>query len=242
MPAGVDKRFLLVAAPLHSRRDFLIGFSSSLLHRRKVSSPTLTNQRIEALDLIRGIAVCGLVLINSIEIGFGAIPLVYPLDFPESERTLWTVVMGLGCGKFASQFAALFGAGMILFCDRAEASGRSAASVYLPRLGWLLVFGMLHAYLIWHGDVLVSYAVTGFVLFWCRNWSAKTFFIIGGALMVSFVAPLIVGAIACLFIDFSPLDEYTDQILESIRTEEEKETAALTGSWLEQMKSRALYA
>lgn len=207
-----------------------------------MSSPTIGSSRIEALDLVRGIAVCGLVPINSIEFGFGSMELLYPIGFSETDRAVWMLVMGLGCGKFATLFAALFGAGMILFSERAEASGRSAASIFLPRLGWLFFFGMLHAYLIWHGDILVSYAVTGLVLFWCRNWSGKVFLIIGSALMASFIAPMILGGIVCHFVDFSQYNEDWSEIREEILAEGGKETEALTGSWGEQMKVRALYA
>ncbi len=207
-----------------------------------MSSPAIGSNRIEALDLVRGIAVCGLVPINSIEFGFGSMEMIYPIGFSETDRVVWMLVMGLGCGKFATLFAALFGAGMILFCERAEASGRSPGSIYLPRLGWLFFFGMLHAYLLWHGDILVSYSITGFVLFWCRKWTAKVFLIVGCALMVSFVAPLILGAIICHFVDFSQFENDWAEIRESILSEGEKETKALTGTIADQMKTRALYA
>lgn len=167
--------------------------------------------------------------------------LLYPLDLDGADRTLWMLVMGLGAGKFATLFASLFGAGMILFCGRAETSGRSAASRYLPRLAWLFVFGILHAYLIWHGDILVSYAVTGFVLFWCRNWSAKVFFIIGSALLFTFAFPLVVGAVICHLVDIPVMDEWSE-LAAAVRSEGVKDTAALTGSWVEQMKFRAVYA
>lgn len=207
-----------------------------------MNSPTIATQRIESLDLIRGIAVCGLVAINSIEFGFGSIELIYPLDFSQLDRTLWAIVMGLGCGKFVTLFGALFGAGMLLFCSRAEASGRPASGVYLPRLGWLLLFGILHAYLLWYGDILVTYAVTGFALFWCRNWPAKVFLLIGGILLATFVVPVLLGALVCQFIDFSEYREDAKEIIESIRSEQASETAALTGSLGEQLKHRAIYA
>jgi uncharacterized protein len=206
-----------------------------------VNTPLLERNRVEALDLVRGIAVCGLVPINSIDFGFSSMLLLYPLDLAGADRTLWMLVMGLGAGKFATLFASLFGAGMILFCGRAETSGRSAASRYLPRLAWLFVIGLLHAYLIWHGDILVSYAVTGFVLFWCRNWSAKVFFFIGSALLFTFVFPLVVGAVICHLVDIPVMEEWSE-LAAAVRSEGVKETAALTGSWVEQMKFRAVYA
>lgn len=207
-----------------------------------MTAPTLETQRIEALDLIRGFAVCGLVLINSIEFGYGANPIVYPLDFSEGDRILWALVMGLGCGKFATLFGALFGAGMLLFCERAELAGRSPGRMYLPRLGWLLFFGILHAYLFWHGDILVSYAVAGFVFFWFRNWSAKVFFLIGGILLALFLVPFFASALACSFIDFSPYEDELKKFADMMRAEGEREIASFSGSWWEQMKARAFYA
>ncbi len=228
--------------PFQFRRNFLIGFLAPLTHGPDVNSPTLSTQRIESLDLIRGFAVCGLIAINGIEFGFGSIPLIYPLDFSEGERGLWAMVMGLGAGKFATLFSALFGAGLLLFCGRVEASGRSAASVYLPRLGWLLVFGMLHAYLLWHGDILVTYAVAGFVLFWCRNWSAKIFAILGGVLFGTMVIPMILGAVVSHFIDFEPFAENFEGIADAMRKEDANEAEAMAGSWSDQMRMRAIYA
>lgn len=234
--------YAVVGEPLQSGFHFLIGISGDVDHRRGMRSPTIVSQRIESLDLIRGIAVCGLVLINGIEFGFGSTELIYPLGIAEEDRLLWVIVMGLGCGKFATLFSALFAAGMLLFCEHVEATGRSAASVYLPRLGWLFAFGMLHAYLIWHGDILVTYAVTGFVLFWCRNWSAKVFAIIGGALLAMTVIPIVVGAIVLHLIDFSQGEMEWDKVLEAFRVEEAKESEALKGTWIEQLKLRAVYA
>ncbi|MEM9282790.1 MAG: DUF418 domain-containing protein [Verrucomicrobiota bacterium] len=209
-----------------------------------MSSPTIASDRIESLDLIRGFAVCGLVAINGMDFGFGSMLLIHPFSISEGDHALWVAVMGFGSGKFATLFAALFGAGLLLFTQRAEASGRKAASLYLPRLGWLFFFGMLHAYFIWHGDILVSYAVTGFVLFWCRNWSAKVFLIIGCALFAYFVGPVILAAIISHWIDFTEMipEEEWKRIFTSIESYEARDTAALTGSWAEQMKTRALYS
>ena len=207
-----------------------------------MNSPTLSSNRIESLDVIRGIAICGLVMTNSIEFGFGSTELFYPLGFEGADRTLWTILMGLGSGKFITLFAALFAAGMLLVCERAEATGRSPKSIYLTRLGWLFVFGLLHAYLLWHGDILVTYAVTGFVLFWCRKWSGKVFMIIACTLMALTVVPLLMGAVVCQFIDISDFDINWNQIIDAINEEERKESEAMTGSWIEQIKTRAFYA
>jgi uncharacterized protein len=62
---------------------------------------------------------------------------------------------------------------MLLVIDRASASGQSAARVHYSRMLVLLLFGLLHFYVIWHGDILVSYALTGMVAFAFRNRTTK---------------------------------------------------------------------
>lgn len=180
--------------------------------------------------------------INIIEFSSGSMLMVYPegLERP-GELGLWIAVMTLGTGKFAALFGALFGAGLVLFTDRASIARRSPASVYLPRLGWLWFFGMLHAYLIWYGDILVAYAVTGFVLFWFRGWSTRTCLIVAAA-----VWGMMVGSYAlCALATHIPgvLEELESMDLQAMIEEETTpENDALRGNWVEQMPTRALYS
>jgi uncharacterized protein len=62
---------------------------------------------------------------------------------------------------------------MLLVIDRAEASGQTPARVHYSRMVVLLMFGLLHFYVIWHGDILVLYALTGMVAFAFRRRSTK---------------------------------------------------------------------
>ena len=71
----------------------------------------------------------------------------------------------------------LFGASMLLVIERAEAAGQSPARVHYARMAVLLLFGLLHFYLIWHGDILVLYALTGMVAYLFRNRATKTMLI-----------------------------------------------------------------
>ena len=72
-------------------------------------------------------------------------------------------------GKFYSIFSFLFGFGFALQIARAEERGDSRASLFKRRLFWLLVIGLLHAYLLWSGDILSIYAVMGLVLILFRK-------------------------------------------------------------------------
>jgi uncharacterized protein len=77
----------------------------------------------------------------------------------------------------------LFGAGIILMAGRAEASGRSAKALHFRRMLLLIAFGAMHAYLLWHGDVLVIYGMSGLVVYLFRRRSPRTLLILGIVLL-----------------------------------------------------------
>ena len=64
-------------------------------------------------------------------------------------------------GKMRGLFSMLFGASMLLVIEGADAKGEVGSSVHFRRMIWLAVFGLIHGYLIWHGDILFTYAVIG---------------------------------------------------------------------------------
>ena len=70
-------------------------------------------------------------------------------------------------------FSMLFGAGLVLMDQRAASRGASVRGVYYRRVLWLLVIGLIHAYLIWSGDILVLYAECGLLLYLFRNWTPE---------------------------------------------------------------------
>ena len=81
--------------------------------------------------------------------------------------------------KFMTLFSLLFGAGVCLFADRAEARSGGSAGLHYRRMFWLLLAGVAHAYLLWSGDVLVTYAVCGSLVFLLRNRSPGTLLFTG---------------------------------------------------------------
>jgi len=85
-------------------------------------------------------------------------------------------------------FSMLFGAGVLLYANKRDESGRPPRALWFRRMFVLLCIGLLHAYLIWPGDILVPYALCGILLlWWMRNRTART-------LLVSAVVTLAVGA------------------------------------------------
>lgn len=189
--------------------------------------------------MIRGVALCGLVPINILDFAPREDLFMSSAGLEGFELGLWFFVHLFGSGKFISIFAMLFGAGILLATAKADAAGEPVAGKYLKRLGWLGIFGLLHAYLIWHGDILVAYAVTGFVLFWCRKWKAKVHFLLGILMLGVFAA--VVLAIAILLLLLAPELDMT-RMEEEWNADLDQQVEALRGNWLEQMPIRALYA
>ena len=75
----------------------------------------------------------------------------------------------LGDQKFMSIFSMLFGAGIVLMADRILAKGGTPGGIHYKRMAWLLVIGLMHAYLVWYGDILVSYALCGMLVYPLRR-------------------------------------------------------------------------
>ena len=133
------------------------------------TSPT----RIRTLDLIRGVAVLGILAVNVA--GFVAPDsAVYSPDMPRpgvfADHAAWLLTFVLFEGKMRALFSVLFGASLLLFVDRANAAGRDGARLQARRLAWLLLLGYLHFALIWDGDILFLYAAIGFVALAVRGW------------------------------------------------------------------------
>jgi uncharacterized protein len=129
-------------------------------------------RRIRTLDIVRGVAVMGILAMNIVAFAmpFQAYmnPRAYGLE-SGADMLSWLISFILVDGKMRGLFSFLFGASMLLVIERAEASGQPAASMHFRRMLWLLVFGVIHLYLIWFGDILVSYALVGMIAWLFRG-------------------------------------------------------------------------
>ena len=159
-----------------------------------LESPVGVGERIESIDVLRGVAVLGILMIN---IEFFALPMMNFFNptvmggFSGVNLWAWKFANVFFLQKMMGIFSMLFGAGLILMCNRAEASGRSFGKVYYRRLLWLGLIGLAHAYFFWYGDILFTYALCGLLLFPLRRWSPR-------ALIILAAAFLIVGALIIL--------------------------------------------
>lgn len=141
--------------------------------------------RIASLDVIRGVAVLGILLMNVVSFGIG-IPAYFNLDFDDSrgvlDRSVGVAGELLADQKFMAIFSLLFGAGIVLFYDRAVLKGRRAVWLSLWRNLLLAVIGLLHT-LVWDGDVLFVYAVCAPFVILARRWSDITLAVLGAGLV-----------------------------------------------------------
>src|SRR5687768_6641204 len=135
-------------------------------------TPVSTQERIEILDVLRGLAICG-ILIGNMQwfSGYGMMPPSLAAQAPLTDQITSFLVHFFIEGKFYSIFSFLFGFGFALQIARAEGRGDLHASLFKRRLFWLLIIGLLHAYLLWAGDILSIYALMGFVLLLFRRQS-----------------------------------------------------------------------
>lgn len=132
--------------------------------------------RFLEMDALRGFAVMGILAINIAAFAQPEMAFVNPLvasHASDLDVASWAANFILFDGKMRGLFSLLFGASTALVIERAIAGGQSAAKVHFFRMAWLAVFGLIHFFFIWFGDILFLYAGAGCVLFLFRNWSAQ---------------------------------------------------------------------
>jgi uncharacterized protein len=142
-------------------------------------TPLSKKDRILFLDAVRGIAVLGILFVNITAQGqshffYNHLNLNQPITGPNFYA--WAIEIGLFEGNMRGLFSILFGVSTLLLINRLEAKwgAKEAGRIYYRRILWLLVFGLVNAYLfLWPGDVLYTYAVCALVLFPFRNSTIK---------------------------------------------------------------------
>ena len=142
--------------------------------------------RIATLDIVRGVAVMGILAMNIVAFAmpFQAYmnPTAFGLEGP-ADLASWAFSFVFIDGKMRGLFSFLFGASTLLVIERARATGANPARIHYARMLWLLVFGLIHFYFIWFGDILSAYALIGLLLFFFRDLSVRALIIWGVALV-----------------------------------------------------------
>ena len=163
--------------------------------QQPTSGPVADSSRITSLDLVRGVAVLGILLMNVVSFKLGQVP-YWNISAGGSETWLdWAVAITgeiLVDQKFMGLFSLLFGAGVMLFIDRASQRERHPVWLNLWRNCLLLGIGILH-YQLWDGDVLMVYAISSALLVLLRRLSPRVMIALG---VVIFLLPIVADSIA----------------------------------------------
>jgi uncharacterized protein len=186
-------------------------------------APTLKQERIEVLDVIRGFAILGIFLVH-MPLWFG-FPGMY-LEMLGALQSMWTNVWDTTAssfvnlfvlGKFYTMFSFLFGLGFVIFYERAKARSSRATLLFYKRLFVLMVIGLLHAFFIWHGDILVAYALFGLLLPLFFSRKLKTILIWAAVFIFLFVSIVSLGILGISMMDEVTLSAVMQPIIERMK-------------------------
>ena len=150
-------------------------------------APVSSTQRLETLDVLRGFALLGILAMNIRAMAAPMSAYMYPhalFEYEGPSRLAYlftTVVFDL---KMMGLFSMLFGVGVLLYANKRTESGQPPRALWFRRMCILLAIGLLHAYFIWAGDILVPYALCGILLlWWMRDRTARTLLIAAAGML-----------------------------------------------------------
>jgi uncharacterized protein len=207
----------------------------------EAAQPTRDADRIDSLDTLRGFALLGILVMNIQSFAMPSSAYFTPTSYGSFEgvnQVVWYIGNLFFDLKFMAMFSMMFGAGIVLMSRGRDAQGKPVLATHYRRMFILLIFGLVHAYCIWYGDILVPYAICGMFVVWVRNWSPRGLAVTGACLIVF-------GSLFHLFIGLgaSVSSDFADGMRSSMEPTEEAlqgEVATYRGSWSGQMTTRAL--
>jgi uncharacterized protein len=160
----------------------------------------MTKDRIALLDSLRGLGVLGILLCNAPDFavppGVAEAVKSWPHGTGPETLSVWFVTQWLFQRKFVTLFSMLFG--VSIFLVGGERADKERGAILRKRLSWMVLFGVLHGFAIWYGDVLLSYALAGFAVMLMRSWSPKRLLGVGVSIWVVFSLLMIAGAVAMM--------------------------------------------
>jgi uncharacterized protein len=216
------------------------NFTGGKIAEPVAAGPVAPSERILALDVLRGFAVLGILIMNVQSMAMISAAYINPTAYGDLSGINWWVWAWshlFADQKFMTIFSILFGAGVLLVAARAEAAGRSPFRIHGRRIFWLLLIGLAHAYLLWFGDILVTYAICGMVAYLFCRLPVKKLIVLGVGLIG--VASLLYAFFAWSM-QFWPPDNLGETLSmwqpgpEAVQAEVD----AYRGGWRDQMQHR----
>ena len=197
-------------------------------------------QRIRSLDVLRGVGVLGMLATHISLFAFPSLARWNPTAYGDFQGVNWWVWLATSVfadGKFIAIFAILLGASIVMLPSRAADGAMPVWRAHVRRMVALLVLGLLHAYLLWYGDMLVALALCGTVVFFARRFSPKWLLLLGGLAFA-------IGSVVTLALTWSLVQGPPDALAEwkDQHTPRSVNIAAeiiqYKGGWVEQMRYR----
>jgi len=153
----------------------------------QTTGPIAGSERIDVMDALRGFALLGVFIANMHS--FSGWFMMSAADQVALAGSFWRAAEGLLFGwlidgKFYTIFSLLFGVGFALQLDRLDRRGDHASRRFARRMAGLLLIGLFHLILIWYGDILTLYALSGFILLAVRGWSDRRLLIVATILIL----------------------------------------------------------
>jgi uncharacterized protein len=203
-------------------------------------TPTLPSNRILSLDVLRGFALFGILVVNIQLFAMIFAALMNPTAFGDLTGLNYLAALFsyvLAEQKFLTLFSLLFGAGILMMAGNLESRGSKPAGPHYRRMGVLILIGLMHGLLLWYGDILVSYGLCGMIIYLFRKLSAKKLLIIG-------LISISVTSLLMVLLNLS-LPNWSEDLLTSARNSWQpgqeliaRQIAAHQGGWSEQMAYR----
>lgn len=218
-----------------------------------VTSTPRTPDRIVVIDVVRGLALLGILLPNIVAFAMPTYAYADPTFYGGAQGAnwwAWAITFVVADGKMRGLFTMLFGASTILIAERASAAGSSPAAVHYARMATLFAIGMVHAYLIWSGDILVSFAVYGALVFVAWRWDVSRLLAVAALLLTLQLADGVIDHAAARHFEARATaaeaapalrDKWQDyqQTIVSLRDTIPEELAAFRGTWAEALPQRS---
>jgi uncharacterized protein len=174
-----------------------VGTEQDVRREPVEAGPVQAGERLEFVDILRGFAILGILVANMASYSGMSNDLqtwTEPVD-----RAILLLTRFFVEAKFYSLFSFLFGWGMAVQMMRAESRGGRFAPLYLRRLLILLALGLLHAFLIWNGDILAVYALIGCLLMLVRRRSSSTLLVMAALSLLFAIVIILPGEATTAF-------------------------------------------
>ncbi|MGI9544716.1 MAG: DUF418 domain-containing protein [Cyclobacteriaceae bacterium] len=149
--------------------------------------PIPKQDRIEYLDVLRGIAILFIFVANIVAFSgtfYGTEHLRIASTLLPIDDYVDFISYTLVDGKFYSIFSLLFGIGFVIQQNNFEKHNRRFVPFFRRRMGWLLVIGLIHLTLIWFGDILTLYAILGLILIFFREYTNRQLLVWASVLLL----------------------------------------------------------